>query len=77
MPPIRIQNSRNSVEQEGRIQLAIQAYQNKEIPTIREAARRFQVPQATLRHRYNGQAFRLETHTNNHKLTQTEEESLL
>jgi hypothetical protein len=41
MPPIRDRNLRNSVEQEGRISLAILALKNKEIRSIREAARVF------------------------------------
>jgi hypothetical protein len=77
MPPIRSQNSRNSIEQEGRIQLAIQAFQNKEFPTIREAARRFQVPNTTLQRRIDGQQFRKDTRANSHKLTPEEEQSLL
>ena len=77
MPPIRSQNPQNSINQEGRIQLAIQAFQNKEFRSIREAARRFQVPTVTLHRRYNGQLHRSETRANNYKLTLTEEESLL
>jgi hypothetical protein len=73
MPPNRNQNSQNSVYQEGRIQLAIQAFQNKEIPTIREAARRFQVPNTTLQRRIDGQQFRKDTRANSHKLTIKEE----
>ncbi|OQE11280.1 hypothetical protein PENFLA_c074G06585, partial [Penicillium flavigenum] len=76
MPPIRSQSSRNSIEKEGRILLAIQAIQNKEISAIREAARRFQVPESTLRTRLRGITFRAETRANGHKLTQIEEESL-
>lgn len=77
MPPIRGQNSRNSIEQEGRILLAIQSFQNKEIPTILEAARRFLVPNTTLQRRIDGHLFRPETRANSHKLTPEEERSLL
>ena len=80
MPPIRSQNSRNTIEQEGRIQFAIQAiqaYQNKEIPSIKEATHRFQVPYTTLQNRCKGKIFRSDTRANNHKLTTNEEESLL
>ena len=77
MPPFRNRNSRKSAEQEGRIQLAIQAFQNKEIPSIREAARRFQVPNTTLQHRFSGQTCRGETRANNFKLSPNEEQSLL
>jgi len=74
MPPIRSQNPRNSIEQEGRIQLAIQAYQNREIPSIREAARRFKVPHSTLATRLRGITFRKDTRANSYKLTINEEE---
>ena len=77
MPPIRSQNSRKSTEQEGRIQFAIQAYQNKEILSIKEAARRFEVPYTTLQNRCKGKIFRPESRANNYKLTTNEEESLL
>ncbi|KAJ5171114.1 uncharacterized protein N7500_003897 [Penicillium coprophilum] len=40
MPPIRSPSSRNVAEQEGRILLAIQAFQNQAISSIREVARR-------------------------------------
>ena len=48
MPPLRSQSSSKLTEQEGRILLAIQAFKNKEIATIREVARRFEVPRSTL-----------------------------
>ena len=54
MPPIRTQNAQNRVEQEGRILLAIKAIKNQEISSIREAARRFDVPRATLQDRLRG-----------------------
>ena len=76
MPPIRSQSSRNSIEKEGRILLAIQAIQNKGISAIREVARRFEVPESTLPTRLRGITFRAETRANGHKLTQIEEESL-
>jgi hypothetical protein len=76
MPPIRPQSSRNSIEREGRILLAIQVIKNQEISAIREAARRFNVPESTLRTRLRGTTFRAETRANSHKLTEIEEESL-
>lgn len=45
MPPDRAQLGRNSIEQEGRILLAIQAIQKKEITSIRETTRRFNIPE--------------------------------
>jgi hypothetical protein len=77
MPPNRTEKSRKSIEQEGRILLAIKAIQKQEIRSLREAARRFNVPYATLRTRRNGTKNRAETRANSHKLTQSEEESLL
>ena len=76
MPPIRTQSSRNLVEQEGRILLAIQAIQNQEIGAVRAAARLFDVPETSLRRRLNGHQTRSETRANSHKLTEIEEESL-
>jgi hypothetical protein len=76
MPPIRSKSSRNSIEQEGRILLAIQAIRKQEIHSIREAARCFQVPRSTLQDRLHGHTERTATHANNHKLTIIEEESL-
>lgn len=76
MPPIRTQSSRNSIEQEGRILLAIQAFKNEEIASIHEVARQFGIPRTTLRRRLAGSTNRTETRANSHKLTQIEEESL-
>ena len=77
MTPIRSQRSRKSVEQEGRILLAVEAIQKQEIRSLREAARRYIVPYATLRTRRSGITNRVDIRANNHKLTQSEEESLL
>jgi hypothetical protein len=77
MPPIRSEKSRKAIEQEGRLLLAIEAIQNQEIPSTREAARQFNIPPTTLHRRLHGQLFRPESRANNHKLTQNEEESLL
>ncbi|OGE47182.1 hypothetical protein PENARI_c057G04216 [Penicillium arizonense] len=76
MPPIRTKSSRNLVEQEGRILLAIQAIQKQEIGAVRAAARVFDVPESTLRTRLKGSTNRAETRANGHKLTEIEEESL-
>jgi hypothetical protein len=76
MPPIRSRSSNNSAEQEGRILLAIQAFQNKEISSIREAARQFDLPFSSLRNRLTGLKNRSESRANNHKLTEIEEQSL-
>ena len=77
MPPNRSQNARKSTEQEGRVLLAIEAIQTKQITSIREAARRFDVPLTTLQRRLAGHTNRSETRANGHKLSQIEEESLI
>ena len=77
MPPIRSRSSRNSIEQEGRILLAIQAINKQEITSVQEAANQFNVPRTTLRRRLAGCTNRHESRANSHKLTQIEEESLL
>ena len=76
MPPIRSRTSRNPAEQEGRILLAIQAFKNKEISSIREISRRFDIPRSTLRDRLSGHTERSTTRANSHKLTEIEEETL-
>ena len=77
MPPKRPQISSNSTEQEGRIELAILAIQKQQIANLSQAARYFNVPRSTLRDRLHGSAFRRERRANSHKLTQTEEITLL
>ena len=76
MPPIRSQSSRNLIEREGRILLAINAIKNQEISAIREVARHFIVPESTLRSRLSGTIFRAKTRANGYKLTKLEEQSL-
>ena len=76
MPPIRTQSSQNSIEQEGRVLLAIQAIKKQEISSIQEAARLFNIPRTTLRRRLAGTTNRVETRANSHKLTKIEEDSL-
>ena len=77
MPPKRSQNPRNSTEQEGRILLAIQAIKNREISSIREAARIFAVLRSTLTTRLRGVQNRAISRPNSHKLIEIEEESLI
>ena len=73
MPPIRSRSSRNLIEQEGRILLAIQAIKKQEITAIREAARCFNVPESTLRTRLRRAKFRANSYANSYKLTAIEE----
>ena len=77
MPPIRSQLAKKSTEQEGRVLLASEAIQKKQIPSIREAARQFNIPQSTLATRLNGTTNRSDIRANNHKLSILEEQSLL
>ena len=77
MPPNRSRSSRNSIEQEGRILLAIQAIENQEKAPMRVVARTYSVPYSTLRTRLHGTLNRAESRANSHKLTEIEEESLL
>ncbi|GMG43821.1 unnamed protein product [Aspergillus oryzae var. brunneus] len=77
MPPKAARKLKDSIEQEGRILLAISAIKKQEIRTIAEAARIYNIPRTTLRRRLNGHTFRAETRANGHKLTQNEENSLV
>jgi hypothetical protein len=64
------------VEQEGRIELAIQALKKGEINSIRRAAIIYGVPRSTLSTRMEGTTPRHETPANSMKLTQDEQDSL-
>jgi hypothetical protein len=70
-------NSKNSVEQEGRILLTVLSLKKKEILNIYEAACIYNIPYTTLQRRLKGYTFRAELHANSHKMTQNEEESLI
>ena len=56
--------------------LAVQAIKKQEIDSIHEAVHHFNVPKSTLLHRLNNTPNQAETHANNHKLTEIEEELL-
>jgi len=56
--------------------LAIQAIKNQEITAIREAARRFEVPQTSLRRRLRRSENRATLRANSHKLTESKEETI-
>ncbi|KAJ5117681.1 hypothetical protein N7448_011313 [Penicillium atrosanguineum] len=77
MPPIRNKNSRNFIEQDVRVSTAIQTYQNKKVLSIKEAARRFQLPFTNFQKPMQRQNFRHDTRANNRKLAPNEDESLL
>ena len=57
--------------------LATEAIQKHQITSVRETARRFSVPEATVRCRLAGYTNRHDTRANNHNLTETEEYTLL
>jgi hypothetical protein len=74
MPPNRSQKVQKSVEQEGRILLAIKSIQNGRISTIAAAGRSFNVPRTTLADRIKGIPSLYEARATGHKFTQLEEE---
>ncbi|GMG14216.1 unnamed protein product [Aspergillus oryzae] len=70
-------SSKDRVEQEGRILLAISALKEQKIASIRKAASIFNIPYSTLQERLNGHTFQAELRVKSHKLTQNEEDSLV
>ena len=77
MPPIRNKNKRNSLEIEGRIELAIAALKKKEISSIRKAAKLYDVPRSTLTYRLKGRPSHTILRANSHRLTEAEEDLLV
>ena len=59
MPPKSRQKSRNLIEQEGKLLLAISALKKQEISSVRQAARVYTVPESTLRDRLHGSSIAL------------------
>ena len=62
---------------EGKIQLALSAYSTRQFRSLRHAAEAFNVPHATVARRYNGITHRLDTRNAQHKLTATEEQTIV
>jgi hypothetical protein len=62
---------------EGRIQLALSAYNIHQFRSLRRAAQAFNVPPTTLTRRYHGITHRPETRHAQHKLTATEEQTIV
>jgi hypothetical protein len=62
---------------EGRIALALQAYQQGQFSSLRAAARTYDVPHSTLSTRYHGITSHSNSRSPNYKLTQTEETALI
>jgi hypothetical protein len=74
MPP---PNSTNSVQQEGRIVLAIDALQKGSFTSIKGAARSYDIPYTTLYDRIHNRPARRDVRPPNCKLTATEELTLV
>lgn len=68
--------SREAVEKEGRIELAINAIKHGQIPTVRAAARIFDVSRQTLGYRLKGRVSRQDQLANGRKLGTLDEELL-
>jgi hypothetical protein len=77
MPSKSRKSSQNLVKHEGRIQPAIQYFQSREIQNITRLPKLFDVPRGTLQDRLKGRHFQPELRNHLHRLTGTQEESLL
>ena len=71
------QRTTNLFQQEGKIDLALQAYLSGEIQSIPRAAAAFNVQHQRLYDRLHGITFRPETRPNCLKLTATEEQTIV
>jgi phage antirepressor YoqD-like protein len=76
MLQIRHERRQKLIEQEGRIEFAIQAIKNHTITSIREAARVFDVPRTTLQDRLKGVIHKPIQRPNIIKLNPIEKDSL-
>src|SRR5450432_3038338 len=70
-------NTTSSVQQEGRIALAIEALKQGYFTSLKGAARSYDVPESTLRYRLKGNPARRDKRPTNCKLTATEELTLV
>jgi hypothetical protein len=68
--------AKNPSNNEGRLQLAVNALKKGQITSVREAARLFNVPRLTLQDRYSSHFQRSYKHAYNTKLSETKEISL-
>jgi len=66
----------HKAQNEGRLLLALNAYNNNEFRSVRQAAIAYNIPPTSLLDRVNGRVSRLQLRANNHKLNITEEETL-
>jgi hypothetical protein len=65
------------LSKEARMQMAITAWKQQKVKSKLKAAQIFSVPESSLRKRLSGVKSRTETCANSHKLTATEEETLV
>jgi hypothetical protein len=65
------------LSKEARMQMAITAWKQQKVKSKLKAAQIFGVPESSLRKRLSGVKPRTETRANSHKLTATEEETLV
>jgi len=72
-----LQHTTQSLQQEGRIALAIAALQKGQLRSVTSAAKLYDVPLATLQRRVQGQHARCDTRLSNCKLSDTEELTLV
>jgi hypothetical protein len=66
-----------SQEKEGRVQLALNAYNSRQFRSLRAAATAYGAKYRTLVYRAKGMTYRPETRPNRHNLTKTEEETII
>jgi hypothetical protein len=66
-----------SIHKEGRMTLALQAYQNGYFTSVRGAADAYDLPESTLRARVHGRPAQCDLQSVNLKLTATEETILV
>jgi hypothetical protein len=67
----------DSSSKEGRLALALQAYKSGSFTSIRSAAKTYDIAETTLRARLKGRPAKHESRSVNHKLTETEESTLV
>ena len=77
MPPKRSESWQKLANQEGKILLALQGIQKKQIKSLRAAAKLYDIPYTTLRLRATGVSSRVDTRASGYKLTKLEEDSLV
>jgi hypothetical protein len=71
------QRKEQLLQQEGRIDLALNAYNLGQFKSVRLAASAYKVPQQQLSNQQNKITFQLSTTANGQKLTPTEEQTLI